>query len=69
MTILLEWHAVYWTGRWAYSDLMPIVPFLGIGVVPILQWLVLPPAVLYFLRRHYLDCVRVLLTKLCSNDR
>ena len=22
ITIAFEWHAVYWVGRWAYSDLM-----------------------------------------------
>lgn len=53
ITIAFEWHAVYWAGRWAYSDLMPLVPFLHVGLAPVLQWVVLPLAVLFFLRRHY----------------
>jgi len=27
---------------WAYSDLMPIIPWLDVGLTPILQWLVIP---------------------------
>lgn len=27
---------------WAYSDLMPIIPWLDVGLSPILQWLVIP---------------------------
>jgi hypothetical protein len=27
---------------WAYSPLMPILPFAGIGLSPLLQWLLLP---------------------------
>jgi hypothetical protein len=30
----------YWglgTGRWAYNSLMPIIPFLGIGLTPTIQ--------------------------------
>ena len=33
---------------WAYSDLMPIVPGLGTGVSPLLQWFVLPTAALWY---------------------
>jgi hypothetical protein len=29
-------------GAWEYSDLMPIVPGTSVGVVPLVQWLVLP---------------------------
>ena len=52
ITIAFEWYAVYWAGRWAYSELMPIVPILRVGAAPLLQWIVLPPAVLHFLRHH-----------------
>jgi len=37
--------------RWSYSDLMPIVPFLGVGVVPVVQLLVLTPAVVLLAER------------------
>ena len=55
ITIALEWHAVYWANRWTYSQLMPIVPLLRVGLLPILQWLVLPPIILYFVRRHFIS--------------
>ena len=28
--------------NWAYSELMPIIPVLGVGLSPLLQWLVVP---------------------------
>lgn len=30
------------TNRWQYSDLMPIIPFIYVGLVPVLQMLILP---------------------------
>ena len=41
-TIYSEWVNVYVRGTWAYSDLMPIIPVLGVGVSPLVQWIVLP---------------------------
>ena len=38
--------------RWAYADSMPIVPFLGIGLLPLLQWVLLTLAVCWFVRRQ-----------------
>lgn len=29
-------------GTWAYSDLMPVLPWFDVGLAPILQWLVIP---------------------------
>lgn len=52
-TLVLEMHALG-TGRWAYAAAMPVLPGLGVGLVPVLQWLVLPPAALFILRRHHL---------------
>lgn len=37
---------------WRYSELMPIVPGLGIGLTPLLQWMLIPPAVVWFSRRQ-----------------
>lgn len=34
------------TGRWQY-DAMPIIPFLGIGLTPVLQMLIIPLAVAF----------------------
>lgn len=39
-----------WKG-WAYTEGMPIVPWLEVGLSPFLQWLVLPPLMLWGARR------------------
>jgi hypothetical protein len=41
-TIFSEWINVHVTGTWAYSDLMPIVPGLKVGLSPLVQWVILP---------------------------
>jgi hypothetical protein len=41
-----------WIGSWSYSERMLIIPVLEVGFSPVLQWLVLPPLVLWFARRQ-----------------
>lgn len=43
-TLFSEWLNVYVRKSWAYSDLMPLINVgdFGIGLSPIVQWLVLP---------------------------
>ncbi len=41
-----------WLQDWSYSPLMPLVPGLGIGLSPLIQWLVLPPLVIWLVRRQ-----------------
>lgn len=36
---------------WAYSDLMPVLPGLHVGLTPLLQWLVVPPLALLWAMR------------------
>jgi hypothetical protein len=43
LAIGVEWNALYLTGAWAYGPGMPLVPVLGVGLLPVLQMLVLPP--------------------------
>lgn len=52
LTILFEALATGVIERWAYSDAMPRLPVIGIGLMPLLQWLVIPPLVLWFVRRQ-----------------
>ena len=52
VTIAFEWYAVHWANRWAYSALMPIIPVIRVGLAPVIQWIILPTVVLFFLR-HY----------------
>lgn len=42
-----EWKALG-AGWWSYSELMPVVPFLGVGLWPLLQLTLLVPAALWF---------------------
>lgn len=47
MSVSIEWIAVHIVGRWAYTERMPLVPGLGVGLSPILQMLVLPPLIFW----------------------
>ena len=52
LATLAEVVATRYLGRWAYSTAMPILPVLRIGLLPLLQWLLLPPIILWFVRRQ-----------------
>ena len=52
ITVAFEWLATEVWGRWAYEAAMPTVPLLGTGVLPLLQWTVLPPLIVWFVRRQ-----------------
>jgi hypothetical protein len=53
-TLGLEWHATVLQQRWQYSALMPRLPLLGTGLTPVLQWLLLPPLIVWLARRQIL---------------
>lgn len=44
IAVLIERHALA-TGRWAYTDWMPVLPVLDVGLVPVLQMLIVPAVV------------------------
>jgi hypothetical protein len=44
-----EWYNVYRAGNWAYTASMPMI--FGIGLSPLLQWLILPPVMAIAYRR------------------
>lgn len=54
ITIAIERLALarLWMQDWSYSPLMPVVPGLGVGLSPLFQWLVLPPLLIWLLRRQ-----------------
>ena len=52
ITVVAEWLATDVLNRWAYATSMPTLPLLGIGLLPLLQWLILPPLVVWFVRRQ-----------------
>lgn len=41
-TLFSEWLNLVVRASWAYSDLMPVIPFLDAGLSPVAQWIVLP---------------------------
>ena len=41
-TIFSEWLNTTVRMSWAYSDLMPVLPLLGTGITPLLQWIAVP---------------------------
>ena len=41
-TMYSEWLNTNVRGNWTYSELMPIVPVIGTGLAPLLQWIVVP---------------------------
>jgi hypothetical protein len=45
LAVVVEWVAVHNLGRWEYRRMMPKLPGLNIGLVPIVQMLVLPPII------------------------
>ena len=51
-TIILEGMATGAFQRWNYSDAMPRLPILGTGLLPLIQWLLIPPLVVWFVRRQ-----------------
>ena len=54
LTVGFEYYYTTVSLRWTYSELMPLVPPLGTGLSPLLQWLVIPPLVVWLTRRHLL---------------
>jgi hypothetical protein len=45
LAVVSEYTAVHYRALWRYSKWMPMVPSVGIGLTPLLQWLVLPMVV------------------------
>lgn len=42
LAIFVEWSNVYFLDTWDYSNAMPVIPVLGVGVSPMLQWVTIP---------------------------
>ena len=53
LALASEYTAIHYRNLWQYSERMPVVPGLDIGLTPILQWLILPPVVLVLLTRGW----------------
>ena len=51
-TIFSEIKNVSLNKLWAYSDFMPVIPYIDVGIVPLIQWVILPPLLVYIVRRQ-----------------
>lgn|SRR5574341_2123847 len=51
LAVLVEWNALYRTGAWGYNERMIVVPILGVGLLPVLQMVALPPATVVLVQR------------------
>jgi len=49
-TALSEWWNVYQAGNWSYAPAMPLL--FGVGLAPLLQWVVIPAMEIAWLRRR-----------------
>jgi hypothetical protein len=49
--VLIEWLNILVRKSWAYSDLMPVIPVLDAGLSPVMQWIAIPLAALWWARR------------------
>ncbi len=52
LTVGFEYYYTNVSLRWTYSVLMPLIPPFGTGLSPLLQWTVIPLAVISLARRH-----------------
>lgn len=52
ITVLVEWLSTRVLHRWTYADAMPVVPLIGTGLLPLLQWIVIAPLIVWFVRRQ-----------------
>lgn len=53
VALAIEWLGVYVLGRWRYSELMPLVPMLDVGILPILQMLLLPALIFHLVAGRF----------------
>jgi hypothetical protein len=48
-TVFSEWYNVYQLHAWSYAASMPLVA--GIGLTPLMQWLIVPILMIVLFRR------------------
>jgi hypothetical protein len=49
--VAIEWLMVHGLGRWGYGESHPILPVLGVGILPVIQPVVLLPVVFWAVTR------------------
>ena len=54
VTVISELVNIHIFKSWAYNELMPLIPWIKVGLAPFLQWIVIPPAIIFLVRHHLL---------------
>ena len=52
LTVSFEYYYTNISLRWTYSEPMPLVPPFGTGLSPLLQWIIVPLIVIYFVQKQ-----------------
>lgn len=52
-TLFSEWLNTKIRGSWAYAELMPQLPLIGAGISPFAQWIIVPLAAFWWVRRPF----------------
>lgn len=47
ISVVTEWMMVYVAPRWGYTESMPLIPGLNVGLTPVAQMLILPPLIFW----------------------
>lgn len=50
-TMAIEFYSTEVAGRWTYGESMPRLPLIGTGLAPVVQWIVVPLLVLWYMQR------------------
>lgn len=59
VSVVIELNAVYRLGKWGYGDAMPLIPGLGVGLLPVLQMIILPPMIFFMARKSIIHTLRI----------
>tara|TARA_R110000787_G_scaffold82392_2_gene178046 strand:+ start:566 stop:1048 length:483 start_codon:yes stop_codon:yes gene_type:complete len=47
LTVVIEWASIHLLARWSYDARMPVLPYVHVGISPVLQWLIVPSVSLW----------------------
>lgn len=51
-TFFSEYINVYVRHSWSYSEYMPLMPLIPVGIIPLVQWVALPPVIVFITKRQ-----------------
>lgn len=55
ITVIFEVFSTGLLNLWEYAAIMPTLPFLGTGLLPVFQWILIPPLIIWFVKRQLSD--------------